>query len=211
MASTPFTCFPTSRMTRIALLHFAPFSSADFVCPFLCQSAVAGVAVHSTPLATTEQLARQQGSWGQGGQFQLVRAVGGGRCLPLFGGAQLAINTTMVCPPFSTGMGRRAEAQPGLMARLWTKHARGKSALTPEFAGEEGAEFDWSCWALKWEAGGPRGLLTSCLLWRGPSRDLPEELQEDARRAWFRRWCVLAAAAKACAMFGSHSLFQKKK
>ena len=56
------------------LLHFAPFSSADFVCPFLCQSAVASVAVHSTPLATTEQHARQQGSWGgEGGLLSRLR------------------------------------------------------------------------------------------------------------------------------------------
>ena len=58
-----------------------------------------------------------------------------------------------------------------------------------------GAELDWSCWALKWEAGGPRRLLTSCLLWRG----LRFVTSGGAPESWFRRWCVLlgCAAAKA--------------
>ena len=61
LASTPFVSFPSDRISRF---DPAPFSgtppSADFVCPSPCLFAVAGVAVHLTPLATTVQHAQQQ-------------------------------------------------------------------------------------------------------------------------------------------------------
>ena len=59
------------------------------------------------------------------------------------------------------------------MARIWTKHARGKSAR--------------SCWALKCEAGGPRTVDFLSLAW-AKVRDLPEGFSP------------LGAAAKAFAM-----------
>ena len=50
------------------------------------------------------------------------------------------------------------------------------------------------------EMGGPWSQETvdflSSLAW-AKVRDLPEELQKDARRAWFRRWCVLLGCAAA--------------
>ena len=63
LASTPFTCFPTSRMTRIDPAPFRAFLLRRLRLPL-------PLAVHSTPLATTEQLARQQGSWGGEGGLQ---------------------------------------------------------------------------------------------------------------------------------------------
>ena len=178
--STPFTCFTTSRMTRIDPAPLRALLLRRLRCPFLCQSTVAGLAVPSTPLATTEQLARQQGSWGgEGGLRSRLRqefaekgepesgptcscvtwiwpsstcsTQGGWRwwqmafpCLE-----ERSLQSTRPWCPLSTGMGRRAEAQPGLTASRWTKHARGNSAFTLN-SQEKGAEFDWSCRALKW-------------------------------------------------------------
>ena len=97
--------------------------------------------------------------------------------LPLFGGAQLAIESALT---------------------LNSQEKRGRVRLVVL-----GAEVGG-----RWSQGTVDFL--SSLAW-AKVRDLPQELQEDARRAWFRRWCMLVAAAKAFAMFGFHSLFQKKK
>ena len=52
-ASTAFTCFPTSRMTRIDRAPFRALLFRRLRGPL--PLSVAGVAVHSTPLATTKQ------------------------------------------------------------------------------------------------------------------------------------------------------------
>ena len=77
-----------------------------------------------------------------------------------------------------------------------------KECTFPELAGEGGRA---RLVVLGAEVGGRWSQETvdflSSLAW-AKVRDLPEELQKDARRAWFRRWWVLlgCAAAKGFAM-----------
>ena len=206
LVSTPFTCFPTSRMTRIDPLHFAPLLRLPI-------SAVAGVAVYSTPLTTTEQLARTAGVLGRRGCSRV-----GSKSLPR-GRARVRSNviwrwwqmafpcmeerrlqsTRPWCP--STGMGRRAETA-RTDGKALDEARKRKERTYPELAGEGGRA---RLVVLGAEVGGRWSQKTvdflSSLAWI-KVRDLPEELQKDARRPWFRRWCVVlgCAAVKAFAM-----------
>ena len=156
LAAVPFTCCPTSSLTRSAA------SGALSLCPF------AGVAVHSTPLATTGPCALFQGCWadevsrwrarqlgcaerrgrvslnvrvgdldlpprGAVDQRRLEVVVDG---LPLFHGAQLAIDTTMVSPVRGDGRPRPqcARVDGAALARA----RRRKEATYPELSGANG-------------------------------------------------------------------------
>ena len=78
--------------------------------------------------------------------------------------------------PLSTGMGRRAVAQPGLMARLLDEARKRKEHTYPEIAGEGGRA---RLVVLGAEVGGQWSQETadflSSLAW-AKVRDLPEEL-----------------------------------
>ena len=118
--------------------------------------------------------------------------------LPLCGGAQLAIDTTMVSPLHRDGKARSGTAQTD--GKVLDEARKRKERTYPEIAGEGGRA---RLVVLGAEVGGRWSQETvdlSSLAW-AKVRDFPEELQKDARRAWFRRWCVLSgcAAAKAFA------------
>ena len=106
--------------------------------------------------------------------------------LPLHGGAQLAIDTTMVSPLHSNGVARRGASDRKGLA-LEVAHKR-KEMTYPELAGEGGRA---RLVVLATEVGGrwssEAAQFLSSLAW-AKTRDLPEELQGDAARAWTRRW-----------------------
>ena len=120
--------------------------------------------------------------------------------LPPFGGAQLAIDKTMVSPLHRDGKARRGTAPTNGNA---LEEARKRTERTcPELAGEGGRA---RLVVLGAEVGGRWSKETvtflSSVAW-AKVRDLPEELQKHARRGWLRRWSVLlgCAAAKTFAM-----------
>ena len=117
----------------------------------------------------------------------------GGRC-PLFGGVQLAIDTTMVSS-------RRGTAQQN--GKALEEARRRKERTYPELAGEGGRA---RLIVLGVEAGGgcrseETAEFLSSLVW-AKVREVPEELQAEARTAWLRRWqrLLVCAAAKAFSM-----------
>ena len=120
--------------------------------------------------------------------------------LPLFGGVQLAIDTTMVSPLHRDGRARRGTAQQN--GKALEEARRRKERTYPELAGEGGRA---RLIVLGAEVGGRWSEETaeflSSLAW-AKVRELPEELQAEARRAWLRRWQRLLActAAKAFSM-----------
>ena len=201
-------------------------SSADFICPSPCLFAIVGAAVHLTLLATIVRLAQQQGCWGaEVGRWSLSWPECAGRAeqesaptfscetwiwhsttawmaddwkWPLHGGAQLAIDTTMVSPLHRDGRARRgAVAHDGAALR----QARTRRTY-PELAGEGGRA---RLVVLAAEVGGRWSEETaeflSSLSW-AKVRELPEDLQRDGRKSWLRRWKKLlgCTAAKAFAM-----------
>ena len=116
--------------------------------------------------------------------------------LPLFGGVQLAIDTTMVSPLHRDGRARRGTAQQN--GKALEEARRRKERTYPELAGEGGRA---GLIVLGAEVGGRWSEETveflSSLAW-AKVRELPEELH----RAWLRRWQRLLActAAKAFSM-----------
>ena len=108
----------------------------------------------------------------------------------LHGGAQLAIDTTMVSPLHRNGVALRgASSRPGV-------------ALNPELAGDGGRA---RLVVLAAEVGGRWSAETAQFLSELASakvRDLPEELQDEAALAWHKRWSsvVSCAAAKSFAL-----------
>ena len=67
LASVRFVCFPIDRTRRFDSQPFRLLLLRRLRLPLPCVSAVAGVAVLSTPLAITGQLARTRRCWGEGG------------------------------------------------------------------------------------------------------------------------------------------------
>ena len=142
--------------------HSAYCSFVASTCPSPCLPAAAGVAVHSTALATTGQLARLQG-W-RGFAVEKICREGGARVstntfvrdldlaafnhfdgrrlevvadgLSLFGGAQLAIETTLVSALRRHGTATRGAANRNGVA-IQAAHRR-KERTYPELVGEEG-------------------------------------------------------------------------
>ena len=134
LANTPFVSFPVDRTSRFDPGPFrALLLRRRRLFPFSCLFAAFGMAVYSTPLATTVQLAQQRVCWGAevgrwsqsqhgcgregGARFRAnvfvrdmdlaehnrldnrrLEVVADG--LPLFGGVQFAMDTTMAfCSP----------------------------------------------------------------------------------------------------------------
>ena len=188
MVGLPFTCAPTARHSRFDPQLFQVFLLRRL---WLLQlTATAGVGCHSTLVATTEQLARQRGSWDDGvslwkvrlhasagmpapgslrtsGSMDLARpdALDNRRLeivaddLPLFLGAQLAVDTTVASvlrrdgaqrpkcanedgaalvagakkQPTPELTSREADKAGCLGLRGWETVARGSSRLRPHF------------------------------------------------------------------------------
>ena len=116
--------------------------------------------------------------------------------LPLLGGAQLAIDTTMVSPLHRDGRARGgAAAHDGAALR----QARTRKERTyPELAGEGSRA---RLVVLAAEVGGRWSEETaeflSSLSW-AKVRELPKDLQRDGRRSWLKRWkkLLVCTAAK---------------
>ena len=114
--------------------------------------------------------------------------------LPLHGGgAELAIDTTMVSPLHRNGKALRGAAStPGAALRA----ARRRKELTyPELAGRGGRA---RLVVLAAEVGGRWSAETAQFLSELASakvRDLPEALQGDAARAWHKRWSSILSCA----------------
>ena len=118
----------------------------------------------------------------------------------MHGGAQLTIDTTMVSPLHGDGTARRGTANTNGKALEMAR--RRKERTYPELPGEGGRA---RLVVLGAQVGGRWSTETaeflSALVW-AKVRELPEELQGDARRAWSRRWNMVlgCAAARAVAM-----------
>ena len=115
--------------------------------------------------------------------------------LPLFQGAQMAIDTTLVCP-----LTREGVAQPRTAtvngARLEVARRR-KEARYPELAGDRGRA---RLVVLAGEVGGRFSDETAQFLRALASakvRDVPQLLQGRAHAAWLRRWSAMLACAAA--------------
>ena len=169
---SPFSPLPfTSGSLRCS---FAFFSFVVFVFLSLFRLVPAGVAVLSTSLATTEQRARLLG-------FLLGRPLGGvdGRRLevvveglPVFHGAQLAIDTTLVFPLRADGVPHRQCATSDGAALQAVR--RRKERTCPELSGTQGRA---RLVVLAAEVGGRWSEETRCfisLLARAKVRSLPK-------------------------------------
>ena len=113
--------------------------------------------------------------------------------LPLFHGAQLAVDTTMVSTVRADGAPRRqcAEREPP-----WTEPCRTKERTYPELTGEQGRA---RLVVLACETGGRWSEDAQSFLRhlaRARARSEPREMQLAARRAWLRRWCTALACLR---------------
>ena len=157
-----------STLSRSACFFYAAFDSL-----FPPLRVPAGVACHSTLVATTAQ--RWQGFWTSGVRSGKCGRTGGRgqSCLeivadglPLFQGAQLAVDTTLVSVLRRDGVPRQ---------RSTTQSSQARGA----------AHGLWS-WPGKWEAGGPRNVMSSSTSWRRPicARGLARCGGTDGRLSW---------------------------
>ena len=108
--------------------------------------------------------------------------------LPLFHGAQLALDTTLVSPVRADGGPRRQCATTDGAALEQAR--RRKELRYPELTGEQGRA---RLVVLACETGGrwseeAQDFLRQ--LARARARSEPREIRDVARRAWFRRWCT---------------------
>ena len=115
--------------------------------------------------------------------------------LPLFHGAQLAVDTTLVCTVRADGTPRRRCATTdgaALAQARWRKELR-----YPELTGEHGRA---RLVVLACETGGrwseeAHDFLRQ--LARARARSEPRQIRTIARRAWFRRWCTAMSCCAA--------------
>ena len=119
--------------------------------------------------------------------------------LPLFHGAQLAIDTTVVsvlkrdgtphtrCADVD-GAALQAAAEGDHLSRAgWPK--------IPSWVASSAGR-GWSCWGVRWPAGGQTNASVSCASWQGAKvRSEPPHLKVRARRAWLSRWSVLLSCS----------------
>ena len=190
---------------------FSCCAASACLSPSLC--APAGVASHSTPVATTAQPARRLGSLagvgglGERGGQDLSRSeeqvttnvllrdldvrmpnVADGRWLevvadglPLFGGAQLAVDTTLVCALWRDGNPTNNAANEDGAA---LRRARQRKVRTyPELVGRH-ARAKLVVLALKWVGGGLRRLVPSS---PNSPKHVPEARTNCCVNGWSRR------------------------
>ena len=130
--------------------------------PSLCLLATAGVAVHSTALATTGQFALLP-AWVRRSRAPSPGFAGRADGLSLFGGAQLAIDTTLVSALRRDGTAREGAANRNDVA-IRSAHRR-KERISPEVAGAgEPCSVGHPCWRVL-GVGRPK-LPISCGLWQ---------------------------------------------
>ena len=115
--------------------------------------------------------------------------------LPLFHGAQLAVDTTIVCTVRGDGAPRRQCATTDGAALAQAR--RRKELRYPELTGEHGRA---RLVVLACETGGrwsdeAHDFLRQ--LARARARSEPLEIRAIARRAWFRRWCTAMSCCAA--------------
>ena len=115
--------------------------------------------------------------------------------LPLFHGAQLAVDTTIVCTVRGDGAPRRQCAPTDGAALAQVR--RRKELRYPELTGEHGRA---RLVVLACETGGrwsdeAHDFLRQ--LARARARSEPLEIRAIARRAWFRRWCTAMSCCAA--------------
>ena len=125
--------------------------------------------------------------------------------LPLFHGAQLAVDTTMVSTVRADGV-PGGSVQNGMEA-LWTKPVAPERTY-PELTGEHGRG---RLVVLACETGGRRSEESHSFLRqlaRARARSEPREMRAAARRAWFRRWCTALACCAAQAF--AFSLLERR-
>ena len=117
--------------------------------------------------------------------------------LPLFGGAQLAIDTTLVSAIRQDGTPiRGAATRDGVaLAEARRRKARTYPELTPGWKGSSGGAGNRGRWSNE-----TASFLSS--LAHAESREVAAEMQESARATWRRRWASMlsCAAARACAL-----------
>ena len=115
--------------------------------------------------------------------------------LPLFQGAQLAVDTTLVCPLTREGAAKpRSAVVSGVCLRV---ARRRKETRYPELVGDGGRA---RLVVLAGKVGGrfPEETASSLRGLAAPKvRDVPELLQGRARAAWLRRWGSMLACAAA--------------
>ena len=116
--------------------------------------------------------------------------------LPLFHGAQLAVDATLVSPIRGNGSARRQCADHDGAALQQVRHK--KESTYPELARPRGGRARLV--VLGCEIGGrwsdeARDFVSQ--LAKAKSRSDPPQLRRSARHAWFRRWSTLLACSAA--------------
>ena len=114
--------------------------------------------------------------------------------LPLFGGAQLAIDTTLVSAIRQDGTLRRGAATRDGVALLEAR--RRKARTYPELTGQGGRD---RLVVLAGETGGRWSNETASFLSslaHAKSREAPAGMQECARAAWRRRWASMLSGVR---------------
>ena len=172
-------------------------SFEDFDCPFPSLFAVAGVAVHSTPLATTAQLAQQQGCSGvEVGCWSRRQQGFAGKADHVFVSTCLFVTWTSQSPTGWTGGGWKSlltgfhctEVPSSHLTQQWCRFSTGTALLGKGLATRTGklwrwrgdgrnepirsspvraVEPDWSFLVQRWAGDGPQRQHNSCRLWRG--------------------------------------------
>ena len=218
MAGVPFSCIPSSTATRFESQEFRLLLSDVSCAQRPCPRQVAAVAVHSIQVATTVQLVRTRRSFGAEGiplgerpgtrvqrgreESDNERARPGpglatqsrSRQSPIGGGgAQLAVDTTMVSPVRMDGSPRQqcATTDGAAMARARVR----KERTYPELAQAHGRA---RLVVVACEVGGRwSGEALSFLnsLANTEVLDEPEDFRKVVKAAWLRGWKALLACA----------------
>ena len=217
LAGVPFICTPSLRRPDSNLnSSVCCFSDASGVL-YPCVLPVAGAAVHSILVATTAQPARMQGFWDGGcreagarvstnvrvqdmdlsprgdADNRRIEVVADG--LPLFHGAQLAIDTTLVSPLSRNGAAKRQCA--GTDSAAMVQARRRKERTYPGLAQAHGRA---RLVVLACEVGGRwygESLRFLHFVAEAKVRDEPEEFRDLVKRAWMKRWSSLLACTAA--------------
>ena len=114
----------------------------------------------------------------------------------LFGGAQLAVDTTLVSPVQANGHPRRRCAEEDGAA---LQQARQRKQLTYQSSLELSAGLAWSL-PPRWEVGRMKPTLSFSSWQRRRRVSVPRILKSRTIQAWHHRWCSLLACASALSL-----------
>ena len=115
--------------------------------------------------------------------------------LPLFHGAQLAVDTTMVVPLKRDGTPQLGSVD--VDGAALGRARRRKERVYPELTGRHGRA---RLVVLPCETGGRWSLETQCFLRQAKTRHEPPPLRTSARLAWLLRWSTMLACSGARAL-----------